>query len=792
MKKYLMRAVALLLGSWFLLTACAPVIEESSSLYEEESSSEEGSTIHETDPEVTVEGANGMYTVTVDGTVVTVDTKYYPGWTRKAITFSLDDGSDYFDPLLIAILNEYGMRASFMLPRSTEYDVTLYAGHEIGNHTNSHSQQFMTTNANPYTLSKILADIDKQDTRLEGFIAAAKKLNPALDLNDTMASFAIPMTSGYIFDADGSADSTTISLSDPDKQKTDARSTEDNETLAEMFLAAGIEDYDARTIADLTNKEVMDLYFEAKGYVASRVIRNGAPVSYVLPEDFLFWTPSARLSQMADKDNDPDNGYQNDLSADFIDLADDGEMKLLYIWGHPSEVIHTATKDEHTGTKNETVWKRDLISFLALFQGDEYYKGTMSEIASYVNAQKALRIDEKGALVNASEVDLYAVVTVGDQKHEIRIPAGQSVKIAPLSVSVIARYYQNKKAAVSLTFDDGQIETGEYASETLPQYGLSGTMFLIIDKANAAQLPDEGTPEYEEWLARWQAVVDQGVIDIGNHSYHHYGNTLYAKGSSNVKGENFESQIDASRDKLALYFPNANVLSFATPGGGFCDATRNALISAGYLSNRVIGENKGINDPYSEDFDMMCVSSRQIVKTSNLGEINRQIDTTIEKGGWYVELYHYIDDENGNPVWDYNDSIKNYSVTRKFCEDHFTYLASKSDDVWYANYNDAVAYLIEAKYTYFALSDFSDVRYTYSAYTAKELLFRDYGLRELPEGYDHPLTVRFAVPADFTHVRVVQGENEVTLTTVKDGANTYVWADVIPTLGDIHIYRVDS
>ncbi len=775
MKRHLLRAVALMLSGLFLLTACGPVIEESTQSGSE--NAEGSSSLAEKDPEVTVEGSEGMYTVTVDGKAISVDTKYYPGWTRKALTFSLDDGNTTFDPLLVPILNEYGIRATFMLHNGSYKDLTLYDGHEVANHSYSHSGRFMTTNANPFTVAEILQDIDKQEQNLEQLLADAKSKDTTLDLNEEMGAFAIPMTSGYFFDADGSADAA------------DARSDADNEALAELFRSAGIQGYSARVIADLTNKEIMLLYFEAKGYVANRVIRNGSPVTYDLPESFLFWTPSARLSQMADKDGNASNGYQNDLSKNYIDLPDDGEMKLLFIWGHPTEVIHTATKEEHTGTPNSTVWKRDLISFLELFQGDEYYKGTMSEVASYANAQKKLTVNEKGKLVNPTDVDLYAIAKIGTEEVKLRIPAGKSVMLTSLASPKIAAYYGNKKAAVSITFDDGQIETGEYASEIMEQYGLRGTMFMIVDKANADQLPDEGTAEYDAWIARWNAVADAGAIDIGNHSYHHYSNILYKDGKPSTSKESYEGEIDAARDKLAAYFPNASILTFATPGGGFCETTREALIAGGYLSNRGLGD--GMNDPFSKDFDIMRVSSSQIVKSTKASNINAKVDLTIQNGGWYVELIHYIDDENGNPIWDYNESIKTYSTPRAYCEEHFAYLASKKSEIWCGSYNDVAAYLIEAKYTYFTLDSFSDVRYTYTVETDTTALFRDYGIQSLPEGYDHPLTVRFAVPADWTGVRVTVDGKKRTVTPKKDGTTAYIEIDINPQSDTVELYRAN-
>ncbi len=67
----------------------------------------------------------------------------YPGGKKKIVTFSYDDGSEN-DPRLVALFNQYGVRAAFHLNSQRMQDKDpaalrkLYAGHEVSCHTVQH------------------------------------------------------------------------------------------------------------------------------------------------------------------------------------------------------------------------------------------------------------------------------------------------------------------------------------------------------------------------------------------------------------------------------------------------------------------------------------------------------------------------------------------------------------------------------------------------------------------------------------------------------------------------------
>lgn len=94
---------------------------------------------------------------------------YYPGYTKKAVTFSYDDGLPNGDPALIALFNKYHLKGTFNLIGSyipTEEAalasyVQMYKGHEVANHSQTHPK----FNENGMTVTEAIKDItDGRDT----------------------------------------------------------------------------------------------------------------------------------------------------------------------------------------------------------------------------------------------------------------------------------------------------------------------------------------------------------------------------------------------------------------------------------------------------------------------------------------------------------------------------------------------------------------------------------------------------------------------------------------------------
>ena len=78
-----------------------------------------------------------------------IDLNFFPGWTRKAVTFTMDDGWLAMDTKFIEIIRPYGIKGAFNISSQnvTKYNDpelirTTYRGFEITNHVRLHPFAF--------------------------------------------------------------------------------------------------------------------------------------------------------------------------------------------------------------------------------------------------------------------------------------------------------------------------------------------------------------------------------------------------------------------------------------------------------------------------------------------------------------------------------------------------------------------------------------------------------------------------------------------------------------------------
>ncbi len=70
-----------------------------------------------------------------------IDKNFFPGWVRKSITFTIDDGHLKLDSKFLGYVKPAGLRGTFNLCANREIDdvfPALYDGYEIGNHCKLH------------------------------------------------------------------------------------------------------------------------------------------------------------------------------------------------------------------------------------------------------------------------------------------------------------------------------------------------------------------------------------------------------------------------------------------------------------------------------------------------------------------------------------------------------------------------------------------------------------------------------------------------------------------------------
>lgn len=191
--------------------------------------------------------------------------------------------------------------------------------------------------------------------------------------------------------------------------------------------------------------------------------------------------------------------------------------------------------------------------------------------------------------------------------------------------------YNENRAAISLTFDDGLASQVENALPLLKQHSIQSTFFLIKNSPF-------GAFDKEAWA---QAILDGH--EIGSHSANHRKATeLFGWEAMREATESME-WIKSELDYQAT--------SFCYP---FTDAPqdlRQAVINAGYKQARGGRQARKVLTVVKDDgFDLYNVPALHVNSALfNHGEIEAWIDATLERGAWLTMMFHGIGKESD---WD--------------------------------------------------------------------------------------------------------------------------------------------
>jgi len=307
-----------------------------------------------------------------------IDSAFYPGWVRKAITFSIDDGNLNMDSKFIDIVKDGGIRGCFnlcseRLSRMTpEQYRKFYAGHEIANHCKYH----------PFAL-KTNVEYKYKNEQFDVNTADPEYLYPYHDIEGL---YFISTSSGRWRKA---ADTEYYIKFIADCHR----------ELEEVFGVGSVRCF-VWPFGRQENEAVVDYATNFPGYYgARRASRWGSSDGFPLPPDLKDWCCTATHRDLLE------------LAQKYSALDDDGDLKFFCIGLHSIDF------------ENEGKWD-DLRSFVNLYgsRPEEYYYATPGEIFDYAAAVRNLHVTD-AALVNPSDIDLYLLV---DSERRI-LRAGETI-----------------------------------------------------------------------------------------------------------------------------------------------------------------------------------------------------------------------------------------------------------------------------------------------------------------------------------------------------------------------------
>ena len=293
-----------------------------------------------------------------------IDTKFYPGWTRKSITFSIDDGNLPMDKKFKDIVEPYGIKGSFNLcsdrltKMSPEEYREFYRGYEITNHCKYHPCAFLDGDVYEFSdepFNSETADGGKvyPDREIDGIYYVLKK---------NVRWYKTAKDEDYKkFVLDGHRELEAIF---------------GKGSIRCFIWPCGLQ-RNAKLL-DFVKNELPEGYYGAReGHSI------GPEIAFALPSDlFRFGLTTRHLTLL-------------DTAKAYEALPDDGELKYFCFGVHSIDY----ERDEKWG---------ELKTFAATYgaRPEDYYYASTGEIFDYADAVASLVISEK-EIKNPSNINIY-------------------------------------------------------------------------------------------------------------------------------------------------------------------------------------------------------------------------------------------------------------------------------------------------------------------------------------------------------------------------------------------------
>ncbi len=284
---------------------------------------------------------------------------FYPGWVRKAITFSIDDGNIAMDTKFLSIVKPAGLRGTFnlctpltRLPSAADYRA-FYQGYEISNHCHFHPHALSTQ----YPMLPVSDDPFDPETANPAFFY--RTAEPGVYRHHTHTGWR------YIADNENYL-----------------RCVEKCQQQLEEVFGKGTVHGFVWPFGEQNNPEVFSRLKEC-GFASIRKTGDGG---FDLPTDRNAWSYNATHDDLTEK------------SIAYEDLPDDGRMKWLCIGVHSIDY------------ENAGKWQV-LQAFCDRFgnRPESFWYASVGEIFDYEDATRQLQRDGN-TLRNPSDTDLFLCV----------------------------------------------------------------------------------------------------------------------------------------------------------------------------------------------------------------------------------------------------------------------------------------------------------------------------------------------------------------------------------------------
>lgn len=282
---------------------------------------------------------------------------YFPGWTRKAVSFTIDDGNVPLDRKFLNIVRPAGIYGTFNLTSvnarwglSPEGYRELYRGYEIANHVSRH----------PFAMSE--PNLGTRPVADEPFPGADKADKEKMYKTDTEGVYLVAFSTYWSHIATREAYVELVKRSQRELE----------EVFGEGNIVGFVWPY--HLPHDLSYlDEIMKL-----GYL---YIRRTGYTDFSLPETRERWSYGAHHANLLER------------AAEFEAIEDDGELRFFCFGVHSHDF------------ENNNCW--DVLETFADKYGnrpEDFWYATVREVFEYEDALRAATVTESGVINNSDKV----------------------------------------------------------------------------------------------------------------------------------------------------------------------------------------------------------------------------------------------------------------------------------------------------------------------------------------------------------------------------------------------------
>jgi peptidoglycan/xylan/chitin deacetylase (PgdA/CDA1 family) len=362
--------------------------------------------------------------------------------------------------------------------------------------------------------------------------------------------------------------------------------------------------------------------------------------------------------------------------------------------------------------------------------------------------------------------DIYMPLPEEIRKGYIIIEEAQPQQPSRRIYYSIAPWYGFKKAACSLTFDDGTLDQYMVAFPEMERRNLKGTFFLITRFIRRCYWMDEET---KRLLFSWDQArqLSHAGHEIGSHSLTHKDLTK--------KGVNIERELGSSFMKIKRELPSLSAVTLAWPYWRSNEECR-IVASEYYLSARAgtglidSYAERNIGNPDSRTINLFAVDSL-CIRNSEIDKPWKSYSYRIhEEGGWFVLCFHGIDDGRIDI-----EGLGWEPITLSRFKEILDHIQEM--DFWIAPFGTVSRYIRERVAASLSLKA---ARNGYFVVTLED------GLDDTV--YNQPLSIEMRLPEKWEKIRVSQRRIAMDHHISKEG---YLRFSALPDGSEIYIERVE-